>query len=414
MRELLGNVLDRLEWSFIHDKLLLMLFHLLIIAVLCLIVYLITKKILLVIVDKVAAKSKTHWDDKLVEAHLFRRLSHVIPVLIAHEAVPYVLADYPEYIQGVSNFTSAAIVVVILRIILAFVNGVQYIMEEYESLKDKPLKSYSQLIKIVLYIIVGILLFSILTGKKPWFFLSAMGAMSAILLLVFKDTIMGFVGSIQLAANDMVRIGDWITMKNYGADGDVIEINLSTIKVRNFDNTITTIPTYSLISDSFTNWRGMSESGGRRIKRSINIKASSVKFCTEKQLDQFKTIELLNDYVESQSNEISEYNTQHKIDTSNLANGRNLTNIGVFRKYLQLYLEHHMNINHDMTCMVRQLSPTEKGIPIEVYAFSQNKEWIVYEAIMADIFDHIFAVIGNFELEVFQSPTGSDFKSLTK
>jgi len=233
--------------------------------------------------------------------------------------------------------------------------------------------------------------------------------------LIFKDTILGFIGSIQLAANDMVRIGDWISMSKYGADGTVIEINLATIKVRNFDLTITTIPTYSMISDSFKNWRGMEESAGRRIKRALNLKIGSVKFCSLELIENLKEVELVRTYILEKQEEIRIYNEKHNLKNDKKINGRSLTNVGVFRIYVEQYLKQNENINTDLTCMVRQLPPNEKGLPIEIYAFSKNKQWVIYESIIADIFDHLLAVVPTFELEVFQNPTGSDFnKTINK
>ena len=237
--------------------------------------------------------------------------------------------------------------------------------------------------------------------------------MAAILLLVFKDSILGFVASIQLSGNDMVRVGDWVTVSNYGADGDVIEINLTTIKVQNFDKTITTIPTYAFISDAFTNWRGMEDSAGRRIKRALNIKIDSIKFCSPEMLERFKKYHLITNFIEEKQNIISEFNKKHDVDKSELINGRHLTNVGLFRIYVEEYLKYNPNINSEMTCMVRQLKPNEYGLPIEIYAFSKNKEWTKYEAIMADIFDHLFAATSNFELEIFERPSGKDFKVKT-
>jgi miniconductance mechanosensitive channel len=258
-----------------------------------------------------------------------------------------------------------------------------------------------------------IIVFSIITGKPLIKFLTALGAFSAVLLLIFKDTILGFVASIQVTVNDTVRLGDWITMEKYGADGDVFEINLASVKVRNFDNTITTIPTYYLISDSFKNWRGMSISGGRRIKRSILIKANSIKFLTETDIEEMKKIKLISSYVQKRQQEINEYNSAHNIDKSVQLNGRNQTNFGAFRVYVDYYLEQHPDINKDMMMMTRQLAPTAEGIPLELYAFSKDKVWANYERVMANIFDHLLAAIPYFDLECFELPSGKDLKAIS-
>jgi miniconductance mechanosensitive channel len=264
---------------------------------------------------------------------------------------------------------------------------------------------------IFVWVACFIIAFAIITDMSVWTFLTGLGAISAVIILVFKDTILGFVASIQVSINDMVRIGDWITFEKYGADGDVIEINLATVKVQNFDNTITTIPTYALISDSFKNWRGMTNSNGRRIKRAIIIKQESIKYLNETEVNKLKNIELISEYIQVQQDKITEYNTEQKIDKSILLNGRNLTNIGVFRKYVDTYINNHTGINKDMMIMVRQLQPTTQGLPIEIYAFSADKRWGNYEYIMADIFDHVLAAVPYFDLELFELPNSTSFKA---
>ncbi len=278
--------------------------------------------------------------------------------------------------------------------------------------KARPIKGFLQIIKIVVYIIMGVLVISVILDKSPWILLSSIGALTAITTLVFKDSIMGFVAGVQLTTNDMLRIGDWIEMPKYGADGDVIEITLNTVKVRNWDKTITTIPAYALVSDSFKNWRGMHETGGRRIKRAIYIDVTSIKFCTPEMLERFKKIQLLTEYIENKEKEIEEYNEEHAIDTSLLVNGRHLTNIGTFRKYIEYYLENHPRVHKGLIRMVRQLSPDDRGLPLEIYAFVDNTQWVTYENVQADIFDHIFSVVDTFELRIFQKPSGNDMQLL--
>jgi miniconductance mechanosensitive channel len=259
---------------------------------------------------------------------------------------------------------------------------------------------------------MGIVILANLLGKSPFIYLSGLGAMAAVFSFIFKDSILGLVAGMLLSLNDMLRIGDWIEMPKYGADGDVIDVTMNTVKVQNFDRTITTIPAYALISDSFRNWRGMQETGGRRIKRAINIDTSSVKFCTHDMLDKYKKIHLLNEYIESKEKEIEEYNSINQIDTSLLVNGRHLTNIGTFRIYIANYLKHHPKIHQGLIQIVRQLPPSENGLPLEIYAFTNDINWVNYEGIQADIFDHILAVAKEFDLDIFQNPTGQDIRNI--
>ncbi|PCI97112.1 MAG: mechanosensitive ion channel protein MscS [Flavobacteriales bacterium] len=397
------------EFSALYLKLALLVFTLFIV---CFIINLIVKKLILHSIELIIKKTKNAWDDALVENKVFTTLSHIVPALVINIATPYIFDDFVGAIPFILRLVNAYISAIIIIVIINFLKTLQYYFESKKLFKDNPLDSYFQLAKITIYIIGGIIILSFLLNKSPLYFFSALGAMTVVLLLVFKDTIMGFVASIQLAVNDMVRIGDWVAMPKYGADGDVVEMNLTTIKIQNWDKTITTIPTYAFISDSFTNWRGMSESGGRRIKRSLNITISSIKFCTPELLERFKKFHLIKEYIEEKSDKIEVYNKENKIDKSNLINGRNMTNIGIFRVYAEAYVKNNPDINPNMTCMVRQLLPTEKGLPIEIYTFSNQQEWVIYEEIMSDMFDHLIAAVPEFELEIFQNPTGTDFKRL--
>jgi miniconductance mechanosensitive channel len=290
-------------------------------------------------------------------------------------------------------------------IIRGLVHSVRDYLNTKDRFKDKPINSYGQVIVIITWIMGLLTLFAVVTGIPFFQFITTLGAASAIILLVFRDTIMGFVASIQVSVNDMVHIGDWITFEKFGADGTVIEINLATVKVQNFDKTITTIPTYALISDSFKNWRGMEGSGGRRIKRAVIIRQGSIKYLDKEKVQQLKKIQLIKDYLENRENDINTFNEANNIDKELLINGRNLTNIGVFRKFVETYIERHSAINKDMIIMTRQLAPTTQGIPIEIYAFSKDKRWQNYEYIMADIFDYIIASTPYFDLEIFELPT---------
>ena len=323
----------------------------------------VTRRGLLTVVNRLVRNSKTQWDDVLLENRFFSKLAYIVPTFFAEFAIPQVLIDYPDYVPATLKFVDVAVVWIIMAITIAFLSSVGTILESKAFLRDKPIASYIQLGKIATYFTCGIIMVSLLVEKSPIYFFSALGAMTAVLLLIFKDTILGFVASIQLSAHDMVRMGDWVSMPKYGADGDIIEINLATIKVRNFDMTITTIPTYAFISDSFTNWRGMTDSNGRRIKRSLSIKISSIKFCSEAMLEQFSKYELIEPYIREKRTEIDQYNTTSKADKTELINGRHLTNIGVFRVYVDAYLRNNPRLNQEMTCMVRQLARLNTGCP---------------------------------------------------
>lgn len=373
-----------------------------------------TRKILIQIIHTFAYKSKTKWDDYLVKNRFFSAAAHLVPLIFMDRFVGTVFYSFPKVADFFYRCVVLAIIFVVMVILLRFFNTARDVLKEKPSLVDKPIESYFQLAKIVSTGILVVFMISVAVGINVIDVFISLGAVSAVLLLVFKDTILGFVGSIQLAANDMIRIGDWVTMERYGADGDVLEINLATVKVQNFDKTITTIPTYSFISDSFKNWRGMTESDGRRLVRSINIKIETVKYCTPELLSKLGEIELIREYVEEKEGEILEYNKNKDINKSVLLNGRNQTNIGVFRHYVTEVLKKNSEINPDMTLMVRQLSPTASGVPVQVYAFTKTREWPEYERVTADLFDHLLSAVPYFDLEVFENPAGSDMRTLAK
>ncbi|MFY0642839.1 MAG: mechanosensitive ion channel family protein [Bacteroidia bacterium] len=412
MKDYIKEYILEKKWDFMDADLLAVIIHALTLIVICFLVYWLAKKLIISRVHKIASKTKGKWDDHLMNAHFFRRIILLLPLFIFRYSVDAVMADYHTSIPLITKLFEVLIAIASMRIVIAFINALQTIVSSSDSYKDKPIQSYAQVLKIIVWLFFGITLFSVITGKTPMFFLTAMGAMSAIILLIFRDTLLGFIGSIQLATNDMVRLGDWISMEKYGADGNVIEINLTTIKVRNFDLTITTIPTYALISDSFKNWRGMEESAGRRMKRALKIKMDSVRFLGKEQIEHFGSMRLLKSHIETKEKEIAEFNST--LERADGINGRNLTNLGVFRAYIENYLHDHPEVNDNLTCMVRQLEPGPEGIPIEIYAFSKDKRWVHYEGIMADIFDHIIAIVPEFDLEIFQSPTGSDIKKLAQ
>lgn len=382
-------------------------------SIICIIIafvlFRVLRRVAVRIVNQLAKKSKTHFDDYLVRNKTFLNLSNVVVLSIVSTITDELYVDFPDVEVIINHIVQAVLVMAIIWSIRSILKSIRDYLKTLDNFKDKPIDSYVQVFMIVLWVLGIIIIFSILTGKPLGKFLIGLGTLSAVLILVFKDTILGFVASIQVAANDMVRIGDWITMEKYGADGDVFEINLASVKVRNFDKTISTIPTYNLISDSFKNWRGMSQSGGRRIKRSIIIKASSIHFLSDEELAEMSKIQLISGYIQSRKEEIDKHNASNNIDKSVLINGRNLTNFGVFRKYIDEYLHSHSAVNKDMSIMTRQLAPTPQGVPLEIYCFSQDKVWKNYEYIMADIFDHILAAIPYFKLEVFELPSGKDF-----
>ncbi|MEP3836936.1 MAG: mechanosensitive ion channel domain-containing protein [Algibacter sp.] len=367
----------------------------------------ITRKLLVQAFIKFAAVSKSNFDDFLVKNKVPRNVAHIIPLLITLEFFPVVFYDFPAFENTFEKGLQVFGIILTLWIVRSILHTLKDFFKTLPSLKDKPIASYIQVFMIFAWLGGFMSAIAIITGIPFLSFVTGLGAISAVIILVFKDTIMGFVASIQVSINDMVRIGDWITFEKYGADGDVTEITLATVKVQNFDKTITTIPTYALISDSFKNWRGMTSSNGRRIKRALYIKQDGVKYLTDAEVEKLKSIQLISSYIETRQKDIAEYNSSHNIDKTLLLNGRNLTNLGLFRKYIDSYLKNHSAINKDMMIMARQLTPTTQGIPLEVYAFSSDKRWENYEYIMSDIFDHLIAALPYFNLEIFELPSNS-------
>ena len=364
------------------------------------------------IIHSFIKKSPSKRDDILIKNNVFKRLCLIAPAYIIRIFATAALPSSPTLASVIIVFSKVFEVFIYSRVLDALLTTLNEIYDTYEISKSKPIKGFIQVLKTIIYLICILLVIAILTQKQLSNILIGLGTLSAVLMLVFKDPIMGFVGGIQLTVNDMLRIGDWIVMEKSKADGEVLEIGLTTVKVQNWDKTITTIPTYSLISDSFTNWRGMENSGGRRIARSFVIDIDTIKFCTPEMLERFKKFQLVSQYITDKENEIIEYNKQNSIDDSNLVNGRRQTNIGIFRAYLNAYLANCPYINKDMTFMVRQLAPTEYGVPIQIYAFSSNKAWISYENIQSDIFDHVFAVVGMFDLKIYQKPSSNSLAVL--
>ena len=373
----------------------------------------ICRKILLKVVSRLVKQTKATWDDIVFDRKVMVHLSRMVAPILIYILLPLAFSDAGSATLAlIMRFCLIFIIIMFLSFISALLTAVYTVYSEKEQFRDRPLKGMLQTVQVILWFVGAIIVVSILIDKSPLSLLAGLGASAAILMLVFKDSIMGFVSGVQLSANDMLKVGDWIAMPKYGADGTVIEVTLNTVKVRNWDNTITTIPPYLLVSDSFQNWRGMRESGGRRVKRSINIDMNSVKFCTPEMLDKYRKIRLLKDYVEHTEAVIEEYNKEHHIDNSILVNGRRQTNLGVFRAYLTAYLKSLPDVNQELVCMVRQLQPTDHGIPMELYFFCAIKDWIPYEGVQADVFDHVLAIIPEFDLQVFQSPSGRDFQRM--
>ena len=355
----------------------------------------ITRKIILSFFKRIAKSTASSFDDLLIKNKVPRLLSYT-PSLF------FLFWIIPSYFNAIYLLIEAFTVILFILTVRAILNTVKDYFKSSGSLKHIPVDSYIQVVMIFMWFVGIVLILSILTGREVGTFLASIGALSAIIILVFRDTILGFVSSIQITVNDTVRIGDWITMKDSNADGNVIEVNLSTVKVQNFDNTITTIPTYKLVSDSFVNWRGMDESDGRRIKRSLLIKPSSIRFLNNEEIESLKKIHLLSDYINKIGKEINSFNSSNQIDKSVLINGRNLTNLGIFREYVQIYLKEHPDTKDDLTMMCRQLEPTAYGIPIQIYTFSKDKEWTKYESITSDIFDHLLSSVKYFHLDCFE------------
>lgn len=388
-----------------------------IIAIILLIAFLadlICRRIIVEGIKRLTKRTRATWDDLVFNDKVLNNFCHIIPPVLIYILMPLAFPDTPGILAFLLKICMVYIIAVALKFVNVFLGVLFELTNQKKEFRDRPLKGVYQIVQVGLFFVGTILIISILINKSPIHLFAGLGASAAILMLVFKDTIMGFVSGIQLAANDMLRPGDWITMAKYGSDGTVIDVSLNTVKVRNWDNTITTIPPYALVSDSFQNWRGMQESDGRRVKRSINIDMNSVRFCTSGMLAEYRTIVLLRDYIDHTEKAVQEYNVEHGLNDDNLVNGRHQTNLGVFRAYLERYIESLPVVSKGLTHMVRQLQPTEKGIPLEIYFFCRDKNWIAYERVQADVFDHILAVIPVFGLQVFQEPSGKDLKELKR
>ncbi len=409
IKHLLYDYLVKAGMSAISAEYVNMFILLVALLILAYLVDFLAKKIIVELFTRFSVKSKTNFDDLMVKNKAPRNIAHIFPLILGLELIPVVFIDFPYFENIIEKGLQVFTIILVLWIVRSLLNTLKDYFKTLPGLKDKPIDSYIQVFMIFAWVFGVLSAFAIITGIEFIEFITTIGAASAVIILVFKDTILGFVASIQVSINDMVRIGDWITFEKYGADGDVTEINLSTVKVQNFDKTITTIPTYALISDSFKNWRGMENSNGRRIKRALHINLDSIHYLSVSEVDSLKKIQSISSYLETRQSDIDAYNTKNNINKELLLNGRNLTNIGVFRKYIETYIENHSGTNKEMMIMVRQLEPGTQGIPLEIYTFSSDKRWQNYEYIMADIFDHIIAAVPYFNLEIFELPSNSSF-----
>ena len=380
-----------------------------ILALISLLAFYVTEKVILTLMTRMFRKTSTQLDDILLNRNVFNRLAYIVPALIFYNFADSAPQFMVVYIQRASLSLMALSGLLVIN---AFLGALEDIYEKTKYYERLHIKSYIQITKLIINILGSVIIVAILINKDLSWFLGGLGAMAAVLLLIFKDTILSLVASIQISSNDLFKVGDWIEAPQFGADGDVIDIALHTVKIQNWDKTVSVIPTHKLIDSTFKNWRFMSKSGGRRIKRSLFIDMNSISFCSVETLERFKKIEILRDFIDRKQKEVAEHNEANNIDTSEVINGRRLTNIGTFRKYIEAYLRNNTNIHNEMTFLVRQLDPTEKGLPIQIYVFSNDIDWIRYEEIQSDIFDHLLAVIPEFGLKIFQSPSGKDFEEL--
>ncbi|MGD9899910.1 MAG: mechanosensitive ion channel family protein [Calditrichaceae bacterium] len=378
------------------------------VGVLCFISYLIVARILLRFAERIIRKTKTQLDDVLLESNILKKISYIVPILVV-----YNLAFLFPKLSGIIVRVSQVLLIWVFVIsITAFLSVLNRYYENLPTARERPIKGYIQITNIFIYIIAIIFIIGLLSGQSPWTILGGVGALTAVILLIFRDTILSFVASLQISSYDLVHIGDWIEMPKYGADGDVIDIALHTVKIQNWDKTITVIPTHKLVEDSFKNWRGMMQAGGRRIKRAVHIDLNTIKFCDEEMISRFEEFQLITDYIIKKKQELTEYNKKYHIENERLVNGRRMTNIGTFRAYIEAYIKRHPKINQEMTNMVRQLPPGPTGLPIEIYVFTNDIVWQNYEAIQADIFDHILAVVPQFDLQIYQNPSGRDISGI--
>ena len=374
----------------------------------------IANRAVLTVIKRVVGDTAFKFDDVLLECNVFGRLAHLAPALAVYFGI-HLVPSIPDFLdEAVQRLTAAVMLLLLAAVIAALVTAIGKVYAATTLAKGKPVEAYVQILKIVAYLVAIVLVIATVTGRSPLLLLSGIGAVTAVLLLIFRDTILSFVASLQMSSYDMIRVGDWIEMPQYGADGDITEFSLHTVKVQNWDKTITAIPTHKLIEQPFKNWRGMQESGGRRIKRSFFVDMNSIRFLTDEDLDRLENFAVLRDHIRAKRQELAEYNKSHAADPSLTVNARRLTNVGMLRAYLEAYLRKHPKVHQKMTLMVRQLAPTPEGLPMELYVFTNTTDWLEYEGIQADIFDHIFSSVGAFGIQVFQAPSGTDFAALAE
>ena len=381
-----------------------------ILAVLSLVAFWITEKIIIKLLTKMLQKTSTQMDDILIKHNVFKRLTYMVPALIFYNFA-YAAPQFTIMIQRASLTLMA---IAGLMVINSFLNALNDIYKKTKYHERLDINSYLQITKLIINILGSVVIVGIIINKDTALLLSGLGAMTAVVMLIFKDTILSLVASVQISSNDLFKVGDWVEAPQFGADGDVVDIGLHTVKIQNWDKTISVIPTHKLIDSTFKNWRGMSESGGRRIKRSLFIDINSISLCSPETLEKYKKFELISEYIDRKQKEVSEHNQSNNIDTSELINGRRLTNIGTFRAYIEAYLKNNSLIHKEMTFLIRQLDPTEKGLPMQIYVFSNDIDWVRYEGIQSSIFDHLLAVVPEFGLRIFQNPTGKDFGTIGK
>jgi len=391
-----------------------LIIDLLFVVIISLLADFVARKVILRVVTRYVKHSKNNYDDILLEKRVFISLAHLLPAIVIYYNLPWLFAELNTTVLLLQKLVVVYGLIVVIGVVHKFLKALENIALTHERFKGKPVSSYIQVILIVVYIAGGVFIISTLVERSAVAILTTFGAATAVILLIFRDTLLGLVASIQIAGNDMVRIGDWVSMPKYGADGDVLEINLTTVKVRNWDKTISTVPTYAFISDSFVNWRGMTNLGVRRIKRSINIDLQTVKFISPEMREHFLKFERVKGFIEERQKEIDQYNSENKSDKSIYLNGRQMTNLGLFRRYAEAYLNEHPKIAKGETLMVRQMQPTEMGVPLEIYCFSADIEWLKYEGIQSDIMDHLLSAVSYFDLAVFQRPSGNNFSSTIK